>query len=109
MPAPAPAPGTHPVDITVRRNLRLLRKARGWSLPVAGRRLGIPPGTLATYERSAPLTTIRSLRVEVVRDLAAAYGVPHADLYDTTAILMATNGLRPSLAPDQPTDEPAAS
>jgi transcriptional regulator with XRE-family HTH domain len=98
--APAIAPGTHPVDIAVRKNLRLLRKSRGWSLVQASRHLQIAPVTLATYERHEPMTTVRSLRVEVVAALAAAYGVPVGELYDEHAILMRTKGLRPSLAMD---------
>jgi len=103
--APAVAPGTHPVDIAVRKNLRLLRRSRGWSLQAAARHLQVKPVALATYERHSPQSTVRSLRVEVVARLARVYGVSHGDLYDEQAILMHVQGLRPSLAMDEP--EPA--
>lgn len=99
------APGTHPVDIAVRKNLRRLRNSRGWSLQAAARHLNIPPVTLATYERHQPQSTVRSLRVEVVAALARGYGVPAAEVYDEHAIVMRLKGLTPSFALDDPAVE----
>lgn len=98
---PANHPGPHPVDVACRANLRRLREHRGWSLDAAGRRLGIRPGTLGTYERHS-----RQLTVEQARRLAAGYGVSLGELLDPLAVVMLVKGLRPSLNVDEPADEP---
>ncbi len=71
----------HPIDALVRRNLGLLRRARGWSLVMQERHTGIKAVTMGAYERGD-----RAVRMDVLAGLAKVYDVPVADLFEPMTI-----------------------
>lgn len=79
----------HPVDVVTRRNLGILRRARGWSLVQQERHTGIKPVTMGSYERGD-----RALRVDVLARICRVYGVSVADMFEPMVVHVEVGGAR---------------
>lgn len=62
-------------------NLRRLRRLRGMSATQVGATLNVSPSTVVAHESGA-----RKVRVVVLREYAALYGVSTGDLFDPLLI-----------------------